>query len=522
VYARVVLLLLAALMLTAAPAAADPEGDASVEMTAPSSVQAGDEITYTITVASNGGPATEVELEDAVPSGTTAVSASTSDSDAECDAVGPSTTVFTCDLGTIPADESTTVTLVVDTTSTTPSPVQNTVTITDGDSVPDNDTDTTSTTVEPPPPPAADLSLTKSDSPDPVLVGEQLTYTLTVANAGPDTATDVVLVDNLPASTTLMSTSSTQGSCSGTTFVSCLLGAIPSGGTATVTIVVKPTDDGAVLNFALVGAEDPSDPNESNNSDSVTTTVVAPSQPPPGPPPPSPPPPGPPPPTPPAPPASPVAPIQNPPPPPPPLATVAAPAPDVIPPGKVGAVRATVGSRSVRVRWRVPSDPDFARVELARSSPGAGRQVVYSGSGEEFADRGVRNGVRYAYELRSFDRAGNASAGVRFTATPRALLLFSPSPNARVFSAPLLRWVAVRATHFYNVQIYRGSRKILSIWPKSNRLKLAARWRFDGRLERLRPGTYHWFVWPGRGRPARPSYGPLLGRNSFVVVARRS
>ena len=33
--------------------------------------------------------------------------------------------------------------------------------------------------------PAADLSLTKTDSPDPVLAGELLTYTLTVHNAGP-------------------------------------------------------------------------------------------------------------------------------------------------------------------------------------------------------------------------------------------------------------------------------------------------------------------------------------------------
>ena len=36
--------------------------------------------------------------------------------------------------------------------------------------------------------PAADLSLTKTDSPDPVLAGELLTYTLTVHNAGPSSA----------------------------------------------------------------------------------------------------------------------------------------------------------------------------------------------------------------------------------------------------------------------------------------------------------------------------------------------
>jgi hypothetical protein len=177
-----------------------------------------------------------------------------------------------------------------------------------------------------------------------------------------------------------------------------------------------------------------------------------------------------------------------------------------------------VGNRSVVVRWRVPSDPDFDRVELTRSSVGAGRRVVYSGKGEQFADRSLRNGVRYAYELRSFDRVGNASAAVRFAATPKALMLFNPSPNARVFTAPLLRWAAVRGAAFYNVQLYRGAKKVLTAWPPSNRLRLLGRWTFRGRPERLAPGTYHWFVWPGRGLRSAPRYGPLLGRSSFVVV----
>jgi hypothetical protein len=172
----------------------------------------------------------------------------------------------------------------------------------------------------------------------------------------------------------------------------------------------------------------------------------------------------------------------------------------------------------VVVRWRAPSDPDFQRVELTRSSAGDRARVVYVGNREEFVDRGVRNGVRYVYELRSFDRTGNASAGVRFAATPKALLLFSPQPNARVFLPPVFRWVAMRGTRFYNVQLYRGSRKVLSIWPRSNRLKLSARWIYRGRRERLAPGTYHWFVWPGRGLRARPSYGPLIGQSSFVVL----
>jgi uncharacterized repeat protein (TIGR01451 family) len=46
--------------------------------------------------------------------------------------------------------------------------------------------------------PNADLSVVKVDSPDPVVVGSTLTYTVTVANAGPDTATDVLVFDFLP------------------------------------------------------------------------------------------------------------------------------------------------------------------------------------------------------------------------------------------------------------------------------------------------------------------------------------
>ena len=43
----------------------------------------------------------------------------------------------------------------------------------------------------------ADLSIAKTDSPDPVTVGAQLTYTITVSNAGPDTANGVQVVDDL-------------------------------------------------------------------------------------------------------------------------------------------------------------------------------------------------------------------------------------------------------------------------------------------------------------------------------------
>ena len=58
-------------------------------------------------------------------------------------------------------------------------------------------------TVTAPPTATADVSVSKTDSPDPVLVGGNLTYTLAIHNAGPDAAVGVVVSDSLPAGVTL-------------------------------------------------------------------------------------------------------------------------------------------------------------------------------------------------------------------------------------------------------------------------------------------------------------------------------
>ena len=52
----------------------------------------------------------------------------------------------------------------------------------------------------------ASVSITKAASPNPVVAGQQLTYTLTVTNAGPSTATETVVTDTIPANTTFVST----------------------------------------------------------------------------------------------------------------------------------------------------------------------------------------------------------------------------------------------------------------------------------------------------------------------------
>jgi uncharacterized repeat protein (TIGR01451 family) len=131
---------------------------------------------------------------------------------------------------------------------------------------------------------SADLSLTKADSPDPVAAGAALTYSIQVANAGPDAATNVVVTDKLPKGVSFVSAASTQGSCSakakGQT-VTCTLGTLASNGGPTynstpVTITIRvlaPKKGGTISNTASVTA-DQKDPNSKNNSATATTKVI--------------------------------------------------------------------------------------------------------------------------------------------------------------------------------------------------------------------------------------------------------
>lgn len=124
----------------------------------------------------------------------------------------------------------------------------------------------------------SDLSLTKSASPDPVIEGSQLTYTIEVRNDGPDPATNVIVTDNVPgpSDADVVSTTPSQGSCTqqGNQPVTCNLGTVASGATATVTIVVTTKKAGSITNTASVTSDVP-DTNLANNTATTTTTVQA-------------------------------------------------------------------------------------------------------------------------------------------------------------------------------------------------------------------------------------------------------
>jgi hypothetical protein len=177
-------------------------------------------------------------------------------------------------------------------------------------------------------------------------------------------------------------------------------------------------------------------------------------------------------------------------------------------------VRSVPRDHGVTLSWK-PS-ADAVRAEIVRSPGRSGRNssMVYSGAGRTFTDRSARNGVRYRYAITVYDPAGN-DASKTASATPFSL---SPIRGSRLSAPPLLRWHPVRRASYYNVQLFRGRRKILSAWPTTTRLQLRRGWTFDGERRRLSPGRYRWYVWPGYGSRAAERYGRLIGHSAFTIL----
>ncbi len=119
----------------------------------------------------------------------------------------------------------------------------------------------------------ADLSVTVTDSPDPVLQGNDVTYTVTVTNGGPDPAVGVTVTDQIPLSVTFRSATPSQGTCSEQDdTVTCSLGDLAAAGSATVSIVATTDAHGTITTTASV-ASSTEDPDELDNEDTEQTTV---------------------------------------------------------------------------------------------------------------------------------------------------------------------------------------------------------------------------------------------------------
>jgi uncharacterized repeat protein (TIGR01451 family) len=119
----------------------------------------------------------------------------------------------------------------------------------------------------------ADLGISMTAAPNPVGTGSNLTYSITVSNGGPDSAQSVSVTDVLPSGANLVSSSTSVGTCSGTTTVTCNLGTFANAATATITIIVTPTAAGTLTNTVNVTSSTP-DPIPSNNTATTSTNVT--------------------------------------------------------------------------------------------------------------------------------------------------------------------------------------------------------------------------------------------------------
>ncbi|CAN5199256.1 hypothetical protein BH18ACT14_BH18ACT14_19930 [soil metagenome] len=178
-------------------------------------------------------------------------------------------------------------------------------------------------------------------------------------------------------------------------------------------------------------------------------------------------------------------------------------------PARVVLLTARPGDHRVRLTWKNPSDSDFLRVVVRR-----GTGVVYQGRAEGLVDVGLFNGTVYTYRFTAVDFAGNISTTTSVRVRPRGSLL-SPRDGGVIRVAPVLEWAKVTRATFYNVQLWRNGRKILSRWPTRPSYERRMRWRYGGRVRTLRDGTYLWYVWPGFGDRERGRYGGMLGSATF-------
>jgi hypothetical protein len=192
---------------------------------------------------------------------------------------------------------------------------------------------------------------------------------------------------------------------------------------------------------------------------------------------------------------------------------------DATPPA-LSNVTATPGDAGARLAWQAAG---ASKVMVMRSPAGARAAqsgVVYDGTGDTFTDTGLRNGTRYTYVVQALDAAGNAaSASTAVTPTAEASTkhLLSPGAGSSLSRPPLLRWRKIARASYYNVQLFRHGRKILSAWPTRPQYQLRSKWSYRGKRHRLGAGTYRWLLWAGYGHRSQHRYGKLLGKRTFVV-----
>ncbi len=243
----------------------------SKSQASPNPAVPGQPATWTLVATNNGSStATGVTLTDVIPAGVTGAALTTT-------AAGWSCTATTCADGTMAPEASVTFTVTGTLAPDRTGDLINTATLTatETDADPSDNTATATT----PSTPRADLTVSKSPaSPNPAVPGQAVSWTVTVTNLGPSTATGLALADALPAQVSGATVSAPAGwTCTGTDTRRCTAAALAPGASATFTVTgtLAPTATGSLTNAATISAAT-ADPVTTNNA-ATSTTPTAPS-----------------------------------------------------------------------------------------------------------------------------------------------------------------------------------------------------------------------------------------------------
>ena len=252
----------------------DPRADVTVVKTAnPDPVAAGQNLTYVVTaqnLANGLSQAQNVEIVDTLPHGLTYVSAS--GSGASCssplssgDVTGPGADTITCAMGTISNGGQRSVTIVMRPNNVTlGTTIANSVAVTTTTTETDLTNNSAAVNVDVAVP-DTDILVNKSDSVDPVAVGDDTIYTITVTNAGPSASENVVMTDSMPPSLVtyqshtvsgsgVCGTVPAVGSTGGT--LQCTWPTILEGDSETVTITARGVAKGTVDNNVAISSDE--------------------------------------------------------------------------------------------------------------------------------------------------------------------------------------------------------------------------------------------------------------------------
>ncbi len=257
------------------PIAAGGTVDLVVSVTdAPDPVALGDNVTYTITVDNNGNmmaTGVSVEHQFTVPANATFVPG---DSTSGCTQAAAGQPVI-CAGGDIPAGGNAVFSLVFTANNVGQLMAMTGATSDQTDAAPgDNSTSSTTDVIAAT---GADMSVTITDTPDPVVNGETLTYTSTITNNGPQTATSPTMSIVLAQGLNNITATPDSGNCTVTgNVVACTFDSMPSGSSIPVTITATVDSQGgaALVSSAMVDASQ-DDANEANDTATVSTVVAS-------------------------------------------------------------------------------------------------------------------------------------------------------------------------------------------------------------------------------------------------------